>query len=100
MLNRDSGKPSVAGSSQANALISTTSSGGKSPRSTRAGSLFQARQSLFVEAFAPKADHLAARIQAHGDLVVAHSLRGHQNHLGALNFEVRQRIFGGTPVQL
>ena len=42
-LQRESGTPTAAGSSHANALISTTSSGGKSPRSTRAGSLFQAR---------------------------------------------------------
>jgi hypothetical protein len=88
-LKRDSGKPSVAGSSQASALISTTSSGGKSPGSTRAGSFFQARQSLLVETLAPKTDHFAAGIQAQGNLVIAHALGRHQNHLGPLDLEVR-----------
>src|SRR5512145_692519 len=88
-IRRDSGMPNVAGNSQASALILTTSSGGKSPRSTRAGSFFQARQSLPVEALAPQTHHFAARIQAHGDLVVAHALGGHQNHLGPLDLEVR-----------
>ena len=99
-LRRDSGKPSVAGSSQASALISTMSSGGKDPRSTRAGSLFQARQSFLEEPLAPQTDHFAPRIQARGDLVVAHSLGGHQNHLGPLDLEVRQRIFGRATTQL
>ena len=43
-LSLDSGTPKVAGSSQAIALISTVSSGGKDPRASRAGSFFEARQ--------------------------------------------------------
>lgn len=52
-LSRDSGRPKFAGNSQASALISTVSPGGESPGATPAGSLFQARQSLLEEAFAP-----------------------------------------------
>jgi hypothetical protein len=88
-LWRESGMPSVAGNSQASALILTTSSGGKSPGPTRAGAFFQACQSLPVEALAPLTYHFAARIQAQGDLVVANALGGHQNHLGSLDLEVR-----------
>ena len=42
-LSRDSGSPRGAGSSQARALICTTSSGGKNPGAARAWALFQAR---------------------------------------------------------
>jgi len=52
-LNRDSGKPSVAGNSQASALISTVSSGGKSPGASWACSFVEARQSILEEALAP-----------------------------------------------
>ena len=58
-LSRDSDKPKVAGSSQASALTSTVSSGGKGPRASRAGPLFEARQSFLEEALAPLANHLA-----------------------------------------
>jgi len=96
----DSGKPRFAGISQASALISTTSSGGKSPGASRAGSLLEPRYSISVEALAPLADDLAARIQAHRDLVVVHALGGHQDHLGPNYLEVRQRISTGAPAQL
>jgi len=99
-LNRDSGKPRFAGISQASALISTTSSGGKSPGASRAGSLLEPRYSISVEALAPLADDLAARIQAHRDLIVVHALGGHQDHLGPNYLEVRQRISTGAPAQL
>ena len=74
-LSRDSGKPNVAGNSQASALISTVSSGGKDPRTSRAGSLFEARQSLLEEALAPLTDHLTPRIQPRCNLVVVHAVR-------------------------
>ena len=96
-LSRDNAKPKVVGNSHASALISTVSSGGKDPRASRAGSLFEARQSLLEEALAPLADHLASGVQPRGDLVVVHAVRGHQDHLGSNNFEIRQRISAGTP---
>lgn len=59
-LKRDSGRPRVAGSSQASALICTTSSGGKDPGAARARALFKPLYSLMEEALAPQAHHVAA----------------------------------------
>jgi len=53
VLQRESGRPYLAGSSQAKALIWTTSSGGKSPGTTRTSLLFQPREAIGEEAFAP-----------------------------------------------
>src|ERR1035437_7051256 len=52
------------------------------------------------EALAPLADNFTARIQASGDLVVVDALGGHQDHLGANDFEVGQRISNRPAVQL
>jgi hypothetical protein len=93
-LNRDNGSPKRAGSSQASALISTVSSGGKSPRATWAGSFLQARQSLLVEALSPQTDHFTPGIQPGRNLIVAHSLGRHEDHPGPLHFGIRQRTFG------
>src|SRR5271169_5607599 len=70
-LRRESGKPSVAGSSHASALTCTTTSGGKSPGSARAHLIFQARKALFKKALAPQTHDFAASMQARSDLVVA-----------------------------
>jgi len=99
-LSRDNGKPKVAGNSHASALISIVSSGGKDPGASRAGSLFEARQSLLEEALAPLADHLASSVQSRGDLIVAHAIGSHQDHLGSDNLEIRQRISGRASIQL
>jgi hypothetical protein len=88
-LNLDSGKPGVAGSSQASALISTVSSGGKGPGTSWAVSLVEARQSLLEEALAPLADNLAAHIEPSRNLVIADTSCGHQDHLGTNYLEVR-----------
>src|SRR5580765_825006 len=98
-LSRDSGRPRLAGSSQASALISTVSSGGKDPRASRAGSLFEARQSLLEETLTPLADHLASGVQARGDLVVVHAIGCHQDHLCSNDLEIGQRIFGRSATQ-
>src|SRR5450631_522396 len=99
-LNLDSGRPKVAGSSQANALTSTMSSGGESPGTTWAPPFLQARQSLFEEALAPLADHLAARIEPCSDLIVIDASCGHQNHLRTYDLKIWQRIFHRTTIQL
>jgi hypothetical protein len=90
----------VAGNSQASALISTMSSGGKSPGATCAGSFLQTRQSLLEEALSPLADHLTTRVKPRGDLIVVDSGSRHEDHLGSLNFKIRQRIFHGSLPQL
>src|SRR5437870_3716581 len=66
----------------------------------RAGAFVQARQSIREEALAPLAHDLTARIQASGDLVVVQALGGHQDHSGANDFEIRQRISSRPAVQL
>jgi hypothetical protein len=76
------------------------SSGGKSPGATRAGSFLQARQSFLEEALSPKAYHLSARVKPRGDLIVVDSGGRHEDHLGPLNFKIRQRIFHGSAQQL
>src|SRR2546422_9428717 len=82
MLSRDSGTPSVAGSSHARALIWTTTSGGKKPGAARAGALLQAVQAFMEEAFAPETDHVASDRERGGDRVVGPPLGGKQDHLG------------------
>jgi hypothetical protein len=81
-------------------LTWTTSSGGKRPGATRAGTFLEPGQTLLEEAFAPHAYDLAAGIETSGDLVVGQALSGEQNHLGAKHLEVRQRILGGAAAQL
>ena len=83
----------MAGSSHAKALTCTTSSGGKRPGATRSGTFFQARQALLEESLAPLADDFAPGIQALSDLIVGQALGGVEDHLGADNLKIRQRIF-------
>jgi hypothetical protein len=97
-LSLDSGTPKVEGSSHANALISTVSCGGKNPGASRAGSLFETRQSFLEKPLAPLTDDLAPRIEACGDLVVSDPAGRHQNHFGAHHLKIRQRIFCRTSV--
>src|SRR6266851_3331141 len=99
MLSRDSGTPSVAGSSHARALIWTTTSGGKKPGAARAGALLQAVQAFMEEAFAPDTDHVATDRERGGDHVVGPPLGGKQDHLGSEDGEIRQRIFPGATLQ-
>src|SRR5450759_4481038 len=82
-LKRDSGRPRVAGNSQAIALTSTTTSGGKSSGTTRAQTFLQTRQTVLVEPLAPLTYHVAPNVQSHSDLVITESLGGKENHLGA-----------------
>src|SRR5574341_2369254 len=71
VLRRDSGKPRVAGNSQARALTCTTSSGGEHPRPARPQALLEAGQAVLEEAFAPETDHIAAHGERRADLVIA-----------------------------
>src|SRR5215468_142554 len=89
VLQRDSGRPYLTGSSQAKALICTTSSGGKSPGTTRTSMLFQPRETIREESFAPKRYHFTAGVEAGGDLVVGPASGGVQDHLGPLDLKIR-----------
>jgi hypothetical protein len=89
----------VAGSSHAKALTCTISSGGKRPGATRSGTFFQSRQALFEEAFAPLANNFSPGIQATSDFIIGQTLSRIENHLGAENLKIRQRIFRGSALQ-
>jgi hypothetical protein len=80
-------------SSHASTSISTVSSGGKNPRASRAGHLFETGQSVFEKALAPLTDQLAPGIQTRSDLVVAQAGGSHEDHLGSDDLEAWQRIF-------
>jgi hypothetical protein len=81
------------------ALTCTTSSGGKNPGPARAFEIFQPGQSLFEEPFSPAADDFTSGAEPVGDLIIGEAQLGEENHLGAGNHKIRQRIFIGTPLQ-
>jgi hypothetical protein len=93
VLQWDRGTPWVAGNSQASALTWTTSSGGKNPGTTRAGTLVQTGQPLFEEALSPHAHNFATGVEARSDLIIGQALGGKKNHPGAEDLKIRQRIF-------
>src|SRR5207253_3924553 len=98
-LKRDSGSPRVAGSSQARALICTTSSGGESPGAARARVFVKPGYAFMEESFAPQAHHIAPDRERGGDLVVGAPLGGEQNYLGAQHLEIWQRILARSTLQ-
>src|SRR3989442_550286 len=99
MLRCESGKPSVAGSSHARALIWTTTSGGENPGAARAWALLQAVQAFVEEAFAPETDHVTSDRERGSDRVVGPPLGGQQDNLGPENGKIRQRILPGAILQ-
>lgn len=62
-LRRDSGKPRVAGSSQAMALTSTTTLWGKNSGATRAREFLEPGDAQFEEALAPLTHHVASDVE-------------------------------------
>src|SRR6266852_4474035 len=74
VLRRERGKPRVAGSSHARALIWTTTSGGKSSGATRAGALLQARQAFLEETLAPQTDDISSDGECRRDCVIGAAL--------------------------
>src|SRR5262245_23230802 len=99
-LQRDSGTPLVAGSSQARALISACTEGGKDPGPARALPVLQPLQSLLEEPLPPAVNHLRAGIQPRRDLHIGHPLRCHHHNLGSHHPPVRVRVGSGTLLQL
>lgn|GEM_PF-4837149 len=71
VLHLDKGMPVIAGNSQARALTSMSTSGGKKPGPPRAVSITESRQALFEEALPPEASNFASGIQSFGNLIVA-----------------------------
>jgi hypothetical protein len=68
------GNPRRAGSSQARALISIMTLGGKARRSPAARLIFEPGQALEMEPTTPFADDLARRVEPCRDRVIGHSL--------------------------
>ena len=89
LLQRDRGQCCVAGSSQASALISTTTCGGQSPRPPGARTLLETFHTLLEETFAPQADDLASGLETAGDFEVGEALGSEQDHLGPDNLKIR-----------
>src|SRR2546425_980729 len=99
-LHRDSGSPSLAGSSQAMALTRTTSSGGKDPGPSGSWAVIETPEALLEETFSPHADDLASCGEVVCDSVIGEALVSQQDHLGADDLIIRQRISVGSPDQL
>jgi hypothetical protein len=59
----------------------------------------QAGQAFFEEAFSPAADDLASRAEAVGDLIIGEALVSEEDHLGAGDHKIWQRIFIGAALQ-
>jgi hypothetical protein len=56
----------------------------------------QTSKTFFKKPFSPLANNLAAATELSSNLVVVHALGGEEDHLGADDLEIRQRILGGT----
>lgn len=97
---RESGIRRRVGSSQAMALISTTSSGGKDRRSAHPGTLLKPGESLLEEPLAPLRDDLPPGVQAGGDLVIVEASGGKKHDLGPHYVPIRQRIAAGSRHEL
>jgi hypothetical protein len=85
VLHRDKGIPVVAGSSQARALTSIMTSGGKNSGASRAVSIIESRQAFFEETLPPESDNFASGIQPFGNLTIAQSLCSQEDDLCTLN---------------
>jgi hypothetical protein len=88
-LNRDSGRPNVAGSSQARALTWATTRGGKGRGPASAGKILQPRQPFSEEAFAPFAHHRAGHIQTLPDLLIFEAISSEKNKLRTHDVSIR-----------
>ena len=88
-LRRENGRPRSAGISQARALTSTTTAGGKSARSSSPGSLAKPGEAFLEETLAPLGHDLTGQVQALADLLVAQTLSGKEDDLGAHDVAIR-----------
>src|ERR1035437_2933489 len=97
---RASGSPRLAGRSQARALISTTTRGGKGPRPAASGAIAKARLTLLEVALAPAAHGLADRPESLGDLVVAETISRKDHALGSQDLASGGRLATRSSLQL
>ena len=87
--SRESGSPRRCGSSQARAFTCTTTLGGKEGGTAAPRLLLQAGQSHQGKSFAPLAHDLARRVQACGDHIVGHVLRGQEHDFSSNDIAIR-----------
>ncbi len=99
VLSRESGRPRVAGSSHASALIWTTSSGGKSPGPTRAWAFLKAGHALLEESLAPETDDITSDGEGRCDLLIGATLRRQQDHARSHHLNIWQRILAHPTLQ-
>jgi hypothetical protein len=74
------------------AFTCITISGGKSPGPTGSWFFLQPSKTLFEQPFTPFGDDFSACVKSGSDLIVLESISGEQDHLGAQNLKVWQRI--------
>jgi hypothetical protein len=86
------GKPRREGNSQANALISTMTLGGKARRSPAARVFFEPGQALKMKTATPFAEDLTRRVEPCRDRVIGHSFTRQQHDLGANHIPVAGRV--------
>jgi len=88
-LKRDSGIPSRAGSSQASALTSATSRGGKDGGAASARTILETGEPFLKEPLSPLAHDWARQIEDLGDLPVLKTISGKEHQFGAHNVAIR-----------
>jgi hypothetical protein len=89
MCNRDKGTPSLCGISQASALTSTATLGGKDRRATVPGAFLKTRQAFVEEPFPPLQDDLAREIDAVGDGLIGQAEGSIEDDFGAHDVAIR-----------
>jgi hypothetical protein len=99
-LKRESGRPCVAGSSQAIALTSATCSGGETARAPRALPVGETLEPLGAESSSPLADALGGAVEPLGDLAVGHALGGVDDHPGLLDLAEGAGLRAGEAPEL
>jgi hypothetical protein len=99
-VKRPSGRPWVAGSSQAIALTSATCSGGKTARAPRALQIGESLEPLRAESSPPLADALWGAVEALGDPPVGLAGRGVEDHPCALDLAEGTGLRAGEALQL
>src|ERR1700674_2062981 len=99
VLSRESGRPRIAGSSHASALIWTTSCGGKSPGPTRAWAFLKTGHALLEESLAPETDDITSDGEGGCDLIIGATLRRQQDHARSHDLKIWQRILARSTLQ-
>src|SRR4051812_8163162 len=96
---RPSGRPCVAGNSQAIALTSATCSGGKTARATRTRLVLQPLKAPLGESSPPAPDQTRRRVEPRRDLRVGHTIRGVEHDPRPLHLLERQLLRPSRPLK-